>query len=274
MSIALRGAAKRAANLASGKRAGIALRLLFPVALLAPSLAGYMRREKKRVAIRSTPYPCYASSPDDISETIVPGMFLKAKQFEVTEENSYMSQFTSGERYMVKGLTEEGAVDVYTHKVAGRTLLAEDSPYWTFPKEQIQTWFEDSDKFVITENVRDRFPELISNLDAQLDTLVIGEEGRLFDHSRQDVGCEVLKGNFLCSKEMRMGKTAEALAACELIGSKRRASVRLSGGLCNENRCLLQGAVWIAHMPFTQLRSIRPIMRRNIFEDYGYRPIQ
>lgn len=192
-------------------------------ASISPSLAGYMRREKKRVAIRSTPYPCYASSPDDISETIVPGMFLKAKQFEVTEENSFMNQFSSGERYMVKGLTEEGAVDVYTHKVAGRTLLAEDSPYWTFPKEQIQTWFEDSDKFVITENVRDRFPELVNNLDAQLDNLVIGEEGRLFDHSRQDAGCEVLKGNFLCSKEMRMGKTAEALAACELIGSKRRA---------------------------------------------------
>jgi hypothetical protein len=62
-------------------------------ASISPSLAGYMRREKKRVAIRSTPYPCYASSPDDISETIVPGMFLKAKQFEVTEENSFMNQF-------------------------------------------------------------------------------------------------------------------------------------------------------------------------------------
>jgi membrane protease YdiL (CAAX protease family) len=38
MTMALRGAAKRAANLASGKRAGIALRFLFPVALLEVAL--------------------------------------------------------------------------------------------------------------------------------------------------------------------------------------------------------------------------------------------
>jgi len=47
---------------------------------ISPSLAGYMRHEKKRAALRSTPFPCYESSPDDITECILSGMILKCRE--------------------------------------------------------------------------------------------------------------------------------------------------------------------------------------------------
>jgi len=182
---------------------------------ISPSLAGYMRKEKRRVAIRLAAYPCYESSPDDISECILSGMILRCKE-EIPD-----TELKPGARYMVKGLTDDGQVEVYAEALHARVLLAEDSAVSTFSKDEIQQYFEDSDKFVVTENIRDLYPELVASVDARLAKLPIGQNGRLFEHSHQDVVCEVLKGNFLCSKEMRMGKSREAIAACELMGSRK-----------------------------------------------------
>jgi hypothetical protein len=181
---------------------------------ISPSLAGYMRREKRRVAIRKTPYPCYESSPDDISECVISGMILKCKE-ELPD-----GPFKKGGRYLVKTLTESGEVEVYEEALQARALLAADAEVSTLSKDQIRQYFEDSDKFVVTENIRDLYPELIAKVDARLATLPIGQDGRLFEHSHQDVVCEVLKSDYLCSKDMRMGKSREAVAACELIGSR------------------------------------------------------
>jgi hypothetical protein len=182
---------------------------------ISPSLAGYMTKQKRKVAIRIAAYPCYESSPDDISECIISGMILKCKE-ELPDR-----PFRKDKRYLVKGLTELDEVEVYEEELHARALLTESSGVSRFPKAEIQQHFEDSDKFVVKENIRDLYPELIAPVDARLAKLPIGQDGRLFEHSRQDVACEVVKGDYLCSKEMRMGKSREAVAACELIGSKR-----------------------------------------------------
>ena len=182
---------------------------------LSPSLAGYMRKEKRRVELRIVPYPCYESSPDDITECIISGMILRCKA-DVPDE-----PFKAGKRYLVKELDESGGVEVYVEPLHARALLIEDDNTATLSKADIQHSFEDSDKFVVTENIRDRYPELVARMDAQLAELPVGQGGRLFEHSHQDVVCEVLKGDFLCSKDMRMGKSREAIAACELFKSKK-----------------------------------------------------
>lgn len=184
-------------------------------AAISPSLSGYMHREKKRVAIRSAPYPCYSSSPDDITETIVPGMILRCI--------APYGCFKPTERYMVKNLTSGGNVEVYGTSPIGRKSMRFDASAVEFTTQQIQEYFEDSDKFVLTETVRDLFPTLIDNRNAQLENLAIGAPGMLFQHVIEDVSSEVVKGNFMCSKDMRMAKTSEALAACEMIGSRKRA---------------------------------------------------
>lgn len=185
------------------------------VATISPSLAGYMRKERRRLALRLAPYPCYESSPDDITECIISGMILRCREGIPSES------FQAGKRYLVKGLDEAGGVEVYLKPLHARALLSDDANTSTLTKQNIQQYFEDSDKFVVTENIRDLNPDLIARIDARLSQLPVGQDGRLFDHSRQDVVCEVLKGDFLCSKDMRMGKSREAIAASELIGSKK-----------------------------------------------------
>jgi len=182
---------------------------------VSPSLAGYMRNEKKRAALRSTPFPCYESSPDDITECILSGMILKCREA-IAE-----GPFEVDKRYMVKHVTEDGLVEIYEDALSARTLLSDTSEVATLSKAEVQRYFEDSDKFVVTENVRDRYPELVASMEDTLASLAIGQDGRLFEHSRQDVVCEVPKGSYLCSKDMRMGKSRESIAACEMIGSRK-----------------------------------------------------
>ena len=179
------------------------------------SLAGYMRNQKRKLALRQAPYPCYESSPDDITECIISGMILKCK------EEMPGQSFKLGKRYLVKALNETDGVEVYLDPIHARALLSDNSDLATVTKQDIQRFFEDSDKFVVTDNIRDLFPEPVAKMESLLSTLPIGQDGRLFEHSRQDVVCEVLKGDFLCSKDMRMGKSREAIAACELLGSKK-----------------------------------------------------
>ncbi len=182
---------------------------------ISPSLAGYMRKEKRRLALRMAPYPCYESSPDDITECIISGMILRCKE-EVPDQ-----AFAVGKRFLVKRLTESGEVEVYLEPLHARALLGDHAETATLSKQQVQQCFEDSDKFVVEQNIRDLYPGAIAVLEDKLTQLPIGQEGRLFEHSRQDVVCEVLKGDFMCSKDMRMGKSREAVAACELLGSKK-----------------------------------------------------
>lgn len=182
---------------------------------ISPSLSGYMRKEKRRLALRMAPYPCYESSPDDITECIISGMILRCKK-EVRDQ-----AFAVGKRYLVKGLTESGEAEIYLEPLHARALLTEDAKIATLSKRKVQRHFEDSDKFIVQQNIRDLHPGPIAVLEDRLTALPIGQEGRLFEHSRQDVVCEVLKGDFMCSKDMRMGKSREAVAACELIGSSK-----------------------------------------------------
>ena len=176
---------------------------------ISPSLAGYMRAEKKHIELEKAPFVCYSSSNDDLEQCVQAGMILRA--------TSKRDDFEVGKRYMVKQVTN-GRAYIYTDPLQGRTLLSDTAETTEVLVTRLNARFEDADKFVIDANIRDLFPERIAREEAKLAKLDIHD--KLFLHVKEDVVTEAPKRGFMCSKEMRMGKSSEALANCEMKGSK------------------------------------------------------
>jgi len=184
---------------------------------VSPSLAGYMRKSKKRMQLDLAPFPCYESSNDDLTQCIQPNMILRCIE-QMLNPDDGKALFELNKRYMVAGVND-GMVRIYTTAMQGAISISGSSETHTLESANLNHIFEDADKYVVGETIVDLFPNEVKEKAARLESLPIGS--KLFKHVRQDVPTESLKSGFLCSKEMRMGKSSEGLSVCEVLGSQK-----------------------------------------------------
>lgn len=204
---------------------------------ISPTLAGWLKKEKRRLKKETTPFllPDYK---DDRSlfEKVEAGMVLGCiKDFKV--DNTTI--FQKGQRYQIldtaRGTAEpkqdetesvDGIVKISKVAITPgvKLTLSDDTSFsWTVFNGDMEDIFHYEEKIIYDPEkcVPAVYPELIAANQVKLDKLGL----ELYDHVKVDVVQEAIKRNTLNGKLMRMGKTSESIVCSLLWDSKRVAIV-------------------------------------------------
>lgn len=205
---------------------------------LSPSLAGWLKKEAKRLKKENTPFllPDYKDERS-LFEKVEAGMVLNCiKDFLIDKQII----FHKGQRYQIVDTARGGSGGeaqenqehqdgiVKISKVAvnpgAKIVMADDTVFpWTVFNGDLENNFHYEEKVIYDPEkcVPAVYPQLMGTYQKRLETLGL----ELYDHVRVDVVQEALKRSTLNGKLMRMGKTSESIVCALLWDSKRVAVI-------------------------------------------------
>ena len=213
----------------------------------APTLENYIRHEHPRRVLEATPYTAVPVTNDDVSlfERASVGTNLLCVQ-DFVKPGDTEALFEKGKRYMVVRTSAEGTdkIGICINPIkpgADIKTIGEGSIHeWSALDLPMELHFDDSESVDFGQDIRQKYPERVTSMETRLAKLAFvrqavdaGKAHPLYEHVRLDAAEEALKRGVINCKQMRMGKSSEALTVCELWGSKKVAiigtkNVRLS----------------------------------------------
>ena len=217
---------------------------------VSPTLSNYIRKERTRQILESTPYP----APPVVNEGITlfgrcsPGTNLLCTKDFYSEEDpgkdrwgrtiSRTALFKAGSHYLVANTGGEGIdqIQICTDPIVGKANIslvgAGKLHSWTEVDPPLEGWFDDSETVDFGQTIDQRYPERVKEMQTRIESLKFVKEGiakngisPLYKHVSIDASMEALKRGVVNCKLMRLGKSSEAITIIELWGSKKVALI-------------------------------------------------
>lgn len=191
---------------------------------VAPSLAGYIRKEYKRFLLENTGYPTPAvSGTSTLFERCSVGTNLRCTKDYIDPTYAQLGGkiFEAGKSYMVVSVGAGGddLIKISLNALRNNASVKDDDAAfeWSAFNTPMEDYFDDTEDMDLGPTVPEAFPVEYARMRKRIDELGYN----LFSHVKIDAAMEALKRGSVNGKLMRMGKTSEALTVAALWGSKK-----------------------------------------------------